>query len=273
MAALTPDPAEALIERLDRHRGRHLLVVTGAGISAASGLATFRGTDATAIWSRDVTEIATSAFFTVHPVESWQWYLNRFAGLFSAQPNAAHLALAGLERWQVVSGDYLLLTQNIDGLHRRAGSRRVVEVHGRADRVRCARDGCVNGAPRGHLPYRAEDFIPISEKAKAENVPRCPDCGTNLRPHVLWFDETYDSHQDFGYPDVIKAAKAACFVLFVGTSFSVGVTSFLVKAARDRGCPMMAVDPGDIPPPTHVERVRARAEEVLPIVGARLGWH
>jgi NAD-dependent deacetylase len=104
-----------------------IFVVTGAGVSAASGLPLFRGTDPDAIWNRDITEVGTVAYLQRHPVEWWQWFLERFSGIADARPNPAHEALAALERWQVGrSGDVLLVTQNVDTLHEQAGSRRLV---------------------------------------------------------------------------------------------------------------------------------------------------
>src|SRR5205085_178122 len=119
------------------------------------GIPTFRGEDPGAIWKRDVTELGTRRYFEEDPVGSWRWYRSRFASLGGARPNPAHLALAALERWQAEQGQFLLVTQNIDGLHRAAGSTRLVEVHGRADRVRCSSDGCEHAAPEGSLPRDA----------------------------------------------------------------------------------------------------------------------
>src|SRR5260370_32980994 len=129
-----------------------VLVVTGAGISLASGIPTFRGADKDAVWKRDVTELATFHYFCVDPVGSWRWYLSRFAALDTAQPNHGHRALVDLERWcQAKGSSFLLVTQNIDDLHRRAGSKQLIEVHGTAAHGRCSRDGCELGAPRGTI--------------------------------------------------------------------------------------------------------------------------
>jgi NAD-dependent deacetylase len=132
---------DAVVGALGRAQSGCLVVVTGAGISAASGIPTFRGTDPDAIWKRDITELGTLAFFHENPVASWQWYLSRFDKVLSAKPNLGHVSIARLERWQLArGGGFLLVTQNIDTLHEQAGSRRMVKVHGSADRVRCPRD-------------------------------------------------------------------------------------------------------------------------------------
>src|SRR4051812_32998470 len=107
---------DTLVEALRAERGI-LLVLTGAGVSLASGIPTFRGSDPNAIWKRDVAEMGTQRYFQRDPVGSWTWYAKRFEGALGARPNPAHLALAALERWQVGrGGDYLLVAQNIDTL-------------------------------------------------------------------------------------------------------------------------------------------------------------
>jgi NAD-dependent deacetylase len=260
-----------LVAALAALGGGGLLVVTGAGISLASGIPTFRGSDPEAVWSRDVTELGTRAFFEEDPVGSWQWYLSRFDRVAQARPNAAHAALVTLERWHVArGGDFLLVTQNVDTLHAQAGSERLVEVHGSAARVRCARTGCVHGAPRGSLPRAGCDLAPFRAAPCVENLPRCPACGALLRQHVLWFDERYDEHESYQLPRVLTAAARARLVLFVGTSFSVGITDLLVGTAWRNGATAFAVDPAAAPVPTPgVRFLRARAEELLPAtVGA-----
>jgi NAD-dependent deacetylase len=243
------------------------LVVTGAGISLASGIPTFRGTDEGAIWSNDVTTLGTLGYFEADPVGSWRWYLSRFDGVLKAEPNPAHEALVAIERRLVDRGDgFLLVTQNVDTLHERAGSRRLAKVHGSADRVRCSRQGCESGAPRGSLPRAAFDAGRFLSDPRPETLPRCPACDALLRQHVLWFDEVYSSHADYRYEEVVRAAWAADRVLFVGTSFSVGVTDMVLRCALARGAPVLAIDPGEAPLPRAVVRVRAKAEDVLPAV-------
>ncbi|MHC4109378.1 MAG: SIR2 family NAD-dependent protein deacylase, partial [Planctomycetota bacterium] len=178
--------------------GGRLLVVTGAGISLASGIPTFRGSDPHAIWKRDVTELGTRRYFEEDPVGSWCWYVQRFEAIGEARPNPAHAAVARIERWHAGrGGDFLLVTQNIDTLHEQAGSIRLVKVHGSIDRVRCSRSGCVNGTPRGSLPRSGLDLAPLRADPSRAHLPECPECGAILRPHVLWFDEYYDEHDDY----------------------------------------------------------------------------
>jgi NAD-dependent deacetylase len=252
-------------------RGR-ILVVTGAGISLASGIPTFRGQDAGAVWKKDVTELGTFSYFCQDPVGSWRWYLSRFEKTVGAKPNPAHTALVALETYcGKAGGDLLLVTQNIDGLHRQAGSRNLIEVHGRADRVRCPQDGCVHGAPSGSLPRSDFDLEKFLSDPSPANLPCCPRCHAIMRQHVLWFDELYSSHDDYQWTRVRRAATSSDAVLFIGTSFSVGVTDMIVSAAVKRNRPVMSVDPAALAPVPGVVSLQARAEEILPAVCEALG--
>jgi NAD-dependent deacetylase len=272
MLAVMERDSEGLAKLWARHASGTVLVVTGAGISLASGIPTFRGQDAGAIWKKDVTELGTFRYFAEDPVGSWRWYLSRFEKTVGAKPNPAHQALVALERFcERRGGRPLLVTQNIDGLHRQAGSRQLVEVHGRADRVRCPGHGCAHGAPAGSLSRADFDLDRFRAEPSVATLPRCPSCQTILRQHVLWFDEYYDSHQDYQWPRVLDAAATCDAVLFVGTSFSVGVTDLVLGAARERGRPVWSVDPAVSAPPAGVVSVRARAEELLPAVARLVG--
>jgi NAD-dependent deacetylase len=190
---------------------RRLAVLTGAGISAESGLATFRG--AGGLWERHrVEDVATPYAFQRDPELVWRFYNARRANLRAARPNPGHRALAALEgRYD---GDaFTLVTQNVDGLHRAAGSRRVCEIHGSLLRVRCT--GCAAVEDRGTEPL--------------DDLPHCTTCGALLRPDVVWFEEPLR-------PDVwAEAAGAAgacdCF-LVVGTSAIVYPAAELVPLAR-----------------------------------------
>lgn len=270
-----PAPAEALADAL-RGAGRGLVVaVTGAGVSAGSGLPTFRsGPDA--IWRRDDLETGTEAFFRSQPVEHWRWYLERFAGILDAEPNPAHRALAALERWQAARGGrFLLVTQNIDLLHERAGSTELLKVHGTADRFRCAREGCRLGAPAGSLPRDEVDVGPFVRAPSPETLPRCPECGDLLRAHALFFDEYYDGHADYGFARVRRAFEEMSLALFAGTSFSVGVTELALRSALFQRVPAYSVDPAgaasDHPLAPTLHTLEAPAEELLPEVCRLLG--
>ena len=243
-----------------------IVVLTGAGISLASGIPTFRGSDPGAIWAHDITELATLRYFISDPVGAWRWYRERFLRVLAARPNQAHHALAALERWHARRRrDFLLVTQNIDTLHERAGSTRVVKVHGSADRCRCADPACRLGAVES-IALDDIDFAEFDRDPRVAAIPSCPACGTLVRPHVLWFDELYVSHADYQWHVVDAAAPRIRLLICVGTSLAVGVTSFLQSAAADAEAPVFLVDPGERPRDAHrsLVHVRAMAEELLP---------
>ena len=269
---MTQTAARSLARALDELRDGELVVVTGAGISLASGIPTFRGTDKDAVWKRDVTELGTNRFFQSDPVGSWQWYTSRFDIVLDKLPNPAHLSLAGLERWHTAHGGrFVLVTQNVDTLHEDAGSEALIKVHGSSDRVRCTRHGCINGAPTGSLPRADIELEPFFADPSRETLPKCPECGSLLRQHVLWFDEFYDEHREYQWARVLRASRSMGMALFVGTSFAVGVTALFLEAGLHLGVPMFSVDPasGEAPHP-RIESLREKAEELLPAVCAIL---
>ena len=267
-----PPPDPHAVQRLAgavREAGNALIcVVTGAGISLASGIPTFRGSDPEAVWERDVTELGTRRYFMDDPVGSWRWYTSRFDQVLDRRPNAAHHALAALERLVGTGPDrFLLVTQNVDTLHEQAGTEALIKVHGSADRVRCIRFGCVNAAPGGSVARAAIDMQPFFDAPSPETLPRCRECSSLLRQHVLWFDEFYDEHESYQWPRVLDGAERMGLLLFVGTSFSVGVTDLFLRRGLSRGIPVYSVDPGAKPGPhPRVEVLREKCELLLPAV-------
>lgn len=251
----------------DLRASHRLVVLTGAGMGLASGIPTFRGTDPDAVWETDVMEMGTNAYFRRNPVGSWRWYRSRFSKLGGARPNAGHTALAELERWQVSRGrEFLLVTQNIDTLHGQAGSERLVEVHGRADRVRCSQRRCANAAPSGSLAATEFDWAAFDADPSEDTLPLCPACGSFVRAHVLWFDEYYTEHADYQFDRVIRAFRQMDLVLCVGTSFSVGVTAAALETRGEK----WLIDPSGAAPPAGVHALRAAQEEALPALVAAL---
>ena len=268
---LRMDPNVRGLDQLTEALGAaRILVVTGAGISLASGVPTFRGSDPGAIWAKSVKEKGTRAYFERDPVGSWSWYLERFGLLEGKEPNPAHHALVRIEEIVQRSGrEFLLVTQNVDSLHEKAGSTALVKVHGSADRARCSRDGCTNGAPRGSLAISSVDTARFIADPVLATVPRCNACEGLVRPHVLWFDEIYTEHADYQFDRVTSAANRADVALFVGTSFAVGITDLVVEACRGRSA-VWSIDPVGRPPNTDVSVLAARAEEALPVLAERL---
>lgn len=241
-----------------------IVVVTGAGISVASGLPMFRGSGPEAIWSQDDLEIATFAFYRRDPRSWWQWFFDRFRDLEKAEPNPAHHALAELESLHTArGGTFLLVTQNIDTLHERAGTRNLVKIHGTSTAVRCSRTGCPRGAPSGSIPVDEIDLESLRANPSEGPIPTCPECGQIIRPHALLFDEYYIEHHDYGFSTSEHAIVTADGLLFVGTSFSVGITALALDAARTNAIPVISVDPADSAPPNALA-IRMNAEEALP---------
>lgn len=248
------------------------LLVTGAGISRASGIQTFRGSEPGAIWSNHDVELATRRMLVADPVAHWRWYLDRFAAVDGAQPNAAHRAVRDLELWaRERTLPLTTVTQNIDLLHETAGSESLIKVHGTAGRLRCSALGCKLAEPAGSIDRAAADLEPFRRSPSTETLPRCPECSEVLRPHVLFFDEFYDAHRDYRIDHVLAAAAEADVVLFIGTSFSVGVTDMLLRAGWQSGAAMFSVDPHAEPPSNlPLVHLAEAAETILPRVVAAL---
>ncbi len=193
-------------------KAKRIAVLTGAGVSAESGVPTFRASDG--LWEgHRIEDVATPDGFVRDPVLVWNFYNMRRANASSVQPNPGHFALAEMEnRW---GNSFALATQNVDGLHQRAGNRNVLEVHGSLYRTRCT--GCAKIVDRGLTPLEA--------------MPKCEDCGKLLRPDIVWFKEMLP-------PDVWKQAAyaaAQCDVfLVVGTSAVVFPAAGLAQMAKER---------------------------------------
>ena len=250
-----------------------LAVVTGAGISKASGIPTFRGPDPEAIWRQSDVTLATFEYFRRDPVGQWQWYLRRFESVAAARPNAAHRALVELEAWQQQrGGSFHLVTQNIDTLHEAAGSRSMIKIHGTSDRVRCSKVGCSNGAPRGSLAAEGVSFEEFVARPCKQNLPTCSECGSILRAHVLFFDEYYGEHRDYRFAEAEAIANNADLMIFIGTSFSVGITDIFLRAGILKRIPVFSIDPGGKPssPWPDLTVLPSAAEEFLPELCRRL---
>ncbi len=260
-----------------RSAGGHVVALTGAGISAESGIPTFRGKDGYwVVGSRNYmpTEMATLEMFEANPAEVWRWYLFRFGVCRGAQPNAGHRALAELDRG--LGDRFHLVTQNIDGLHLRAGAtpERTSHIHGDAGFVRCDRGCTPEKLPMPDMGVR-DASTPFTDGDRARLS--CPRCGGWLRPHVLWFDECYDE-ENYRMHTALRAAAAADLLLVVGTSGATNLPSQIGDIAWRRGIAMVDVNPEDNPFAARALSmrqgfaVRGSAGERLPgIVQALLG--
>lgn len=239
-----PAHVQALCRDLRSAEGP-LVFLTGAGISAASGIPTFRGPEGYwRVGSRNYRpeEIATWQTFARRPDEVWAWYLYRIATCRAATPNPAHAALVQLE--ELLGPRFLLVTQNVDGLHRRAGNSaaRCYEVHGNIDHVRCTGRCADLPRPLPEVPGlgawgRDQPLGPV----QAELL-QCADCGSWLRPHVLWFDEYYDEEK-FRFESSIDAALRAAALVVVGSSGSTNLPLQMAERAAARRTPLLVIDP------------------------------
>ena len=224
-----------LFDRLRRFRdgsGR-LVIMTGAGISAESGIPTFRGKDGYwVVGSREYhpQEMATHAMFVREPEAVWSWYLYRRGVCRGAEPNDGHRAVVEIE--EALGDRFTLITQNVDGLHLSAGNTlgRTYQIHGNIDFARCDR-GCGQESWRlaDRLGLRRERDAPLDEGESTEL--RCPGCGGWGRPHVLWFDECYDE-ENFRFDSSVDAAVSAEVLVVVGTS---GATNLPMQVGRLAG--------------------------------------
>jgi NAD-dependent deacetylase len=210
--------------RLPIEPGTRVLVLTGAGVSAESGIPTFRGVGG--LWNGvPVQEVASPEGFRADALRVWRFYSERREAMAGAQPNAGHRALASLE--ERLGDDFLLVTQNIDGLHSQAGSKRVIELHGNLFQTRCVRCNRAPFAdPKGYPP---------------EHLPACGQCHARgefapLRPSVVWFGERLDPTHLERIERFLRAArKGPLHFLAVGTSGQVSPAAELVQAARTCG--------------------------------------
>ena len=250
--------------------------LTGAGISAESGIPTFRGAEG--FWrvgSRNYRpeELATFASFQRMPAEIWAWYLYRRSLCHAAAPNAAHRALAELE--DRVGDRFLLITQNVDGLHLRAGnsSARTYQIHGNLDFVRCAAEcsSDLHPAPDNLLDW-PEDRALSPEHREALT---CPACGGWLRPNVLWFDECYDEAR-YRFESSMAAAEVCSILVIVGTSGATNLPMQVATRVAARGAAFVVVDPQPSPFTEMAEAsplgyfARGSAGELVPAIAAAL---
>lgn len=228
---------------------KHVTVLTGAGVSAESGVPTFRDAQ-TGLWAKYRPEdLATPRAFRRNPRLVWEWYEWRRKLVAEAKPNPAHVALAEMEK---LFPHFQIITQNVDGLHQRAGSRHVIELHGNITRTKCFDEGTI-----------------ISSWPDTGDVPPiCPNCGGRLRPDVVWFEEPMPE------AEMNQAARAStdCDVfLSIGTSTVVYPAAALPSEALRSGATVVEINPQQTPftPQAHFALTGA-AGVVLPELVARV---
>lgn len=234
---MTPDARELV------KSARRVAVLTGAGISAESGVPTFRG--AGGLWRTFRAEdLATPQAFQRDPKLVWEWYDWRRQWLLTVEPNAGHRALVELE--DRLGDGFVLITQNVDGLHDRAGSRRVLKLHGDIWEVRCIECGRRGRDERAPLP---------------DVPPRC-ECGGLLRPGVVWFGEALPEGV---FERAMEQALNCDLLLVIGTSAQVYPAAGLVPLALRHGADVIEVNLEETPQSSHVTlSLRGKAGEILP---------
>ena len=242
---------KALLDRI--HPQARITVLTGAGVSAASGVPTFRGSDG--LWRNFRPEaLATAEAFGRDPSLVWEWYAWRRLLIAQCEPNPAHLVLAS---WGRRLPGFKLLTQNVDGLHERAGSENTIRLHGSIWEVSCW-SGCAKS------PKRWRD-----ETLKFEELPpRCPYCKGLIRPGVVWFGETLETDV------VLQASNATKCDIFIaiGTSAIVYPAAGFLEQAKNQGAFTVEINPEATPATKSVDlALQGGAEIILPEVDRKIG--
>lgn len=228
---------------------RHVMVLTGAGVSAASGLPTYRG--AGGIYEgTDIADLHHASRLPESLPELWAFWGPRRQTILEASPNPAHTAIADYQRAATKDGrSVTLATQNIDDLHERAGSPQVAHLHGTLFATRCSAPTCRFRRSRDLEPYA----LP----------PTCPLCGSLLRPDVVLFGERLDVEAEW---DAKRGVREADVLLAVGTSGEVSTAAYYTRYAADVGAVLVTVDPAPLVPEIFQLHVRMHAELALPML-------
>jgi NAD-dependent deacetylase len=236
--------AIALLEKSES-----LFVLTGAGVSAESGVPTFRGEDG--LWRNySAQELATPQAFHENPNLVWEWYHWRQGLILKAEPNPAHHALVRLEG---IFKDFLMLTQNVDNMHFRAGSKKVLELHGNIFRTWCCECG------------KKTEYD--QDQTKSDDLPRCA-CGGILRPDVVWFGEAIPEDV---WREALQFLHGAGVAVICGTSSVVWPAAAVPEFAQQQGVKTIEINPEPTPVSSVVDvSIRAKAGEVLPVFVKRL---
>jgi NAD-dependent deacetylase len=228
------------------HASKYVVVLTGAGISAESGVPTFRDAQ-TGFWENYKPEdLATPQAFRRNPKLVWEWYAMRREMVKKVQPNAGHFALADIEK---CVSQFMLITQNVDNLHFRAGSRNIIELHGNIERTKCL-----------------DEDVVITSWTSEEIPPRCPRCGSLMRPDVVWFGEMLPP----GAFAKAEEAIARCDLFFsIGTSGLVYPAAGLPFEALKNGVTTVEVNPDETPLTAHADfALRGASGRILPEIAA-----
>lgn len=226
---------------------KHICVSTGAGMSAESGVPTFRDKDGH--WSKfNPAELASPLAFARNPQKVWAWYRERRSQLATVKPHSGHRVLAD---WERRVPQFTLVTQNVDGLHRRAGSQNVLELHGRLELTTCS--GCT---------FSRVDLDDLGPE------PRCEQCAARLRPGVVWFGEELPHA---ALSSAFAAAEACDVFVLIGTSGVVYPAAGVAEAALAAGVPLIEINPEQTPFSSHAAIYFAGSSAVV-LVGIEERW-
>lgn len=244
-------------------QARRLTVLTGAGVSAASGVPTFRGSEG--LWRQYRPEdLATAEAFGRNPALVWEWYAWRRARTAVCTPNAAHEVLS---RWSQRDG-CTVVTQNVDDLHLRAGTRGLIRLHGSLWELRCAGVDRPGSQRAGRQPAPCAGSWRDEQVPFAEMPPRCPRCGGLARPDIVWFGETL---RDDDLAAALEATRCDLFIT-AGTSSVVYPAAGLVHEARRCGAVTVEINTEPTPASSVVDHALVGpAEDVLPALNLLLG--
>mgnify|MGYP006279213673 CR=1 FL=1 len=252
MAEIPLDPEVITAVR----QAQSLVVLTGAGVSAESGVPTFRDAQ-TGLWAKySPTELASPEAFQSQPATVLRWYQWRMELIRQAGPNPGHYSLAELEQlFSRKNKAYLLITQNVDNLHREAGSQQLIELHGNIFQLRCHR--CRRPAELDLLQVDLE-----------EGLPRCPACGSLLRPDVVWFGESLPEND----LQTCRERSAGCDLFFsIGTSAAVQPAASLPLTAESQGALLVEINPRPTALSPRAEfQIAYPSGEVLPLLVSNL---
>jgi NAD-dependent deacetylase len=238
--------ATQLLATAIRNNGQ-ITVLTGAGVSAESGIPTFRGPEGFwTIGSREYhpQEMATLAMFRKDPLSVWTWYLYRMGLCQQARPNAGHHALAAMENQ--LKDRFTLITQNVDNLHIRAGNSlgRTYQIHGNIFQARCSA-ACTDAVfrlPAGLAPLKKGQSLNHAQR----NLLNCPMCGNWIRPHVLWFDESYNERH-YRFTSAIETAMRTRLLITAGTAGATTLPNHIVNLVYNNGGLMIDINVADNP--------------------------
>jgi NAD-dependent deacetylase len=224
---------------------KSVVVFTGAGISAESGIPTFRGKDG--LWNKlKPEELANFSAFLQNPDMVWEWYQHRKNIIHQNKPNPAHYAIAGMEKYYK---KFTVITQNVDNLHTRAGSSKVLELHGNIERNFCVDCGKFDFSPE------------VNESVK---VPKCRHCGGLIRPDVVWFGEMLP--QDV-FAEAERCARTSDILIVIGTSAVVYPAAYIPLNAKSGGAYLVEINLEETELSGSVDySIRGKAGEIMPVI-------